>query len=64
MTETTPYLLIKFTEEQREPIREISTEYELPEARFIKAGIRYIIRNPRVFQAVLKELKVEKKEVT
>ena len=56
-------LLIKFTHEQRDPLREIRVEHGIPEARFIKAGLRYIIRNPRLFQAVLKEALAEKKEV-
>lgn len=62
MTDIDP-LLIKFTCDERTLTRDIREEYGVTEAKFIRAAIRHIVRKPRIFKAVLKELKVEKKEV-
>ena len=48
-------LLIKFTSDERNLTRDVRVAHGVPEAKFIKAAIRVVFKNPRLFAIALKE---------
>jgi len=63
MTHIDP-LLIKFTGNERAITRTISGEHDVPEAKFIRESIKFVVSNPKAFKLVLREARrqAEKKE--